>query len=127
MLERGNVVRIVVQKWSEGIEKRMKLRTGEQTMNRAQQIEKMAKKIHGFCRGDCSNCSKCTEWIKAEQIYNMGFRYVPEKVYQTDGVRVYESEVKGIIYKCDSIDFDARAIGQSVFLMREEAEERAEK
>ena len=51
---------------------------------------------------------------------------VPEKVYQTDGVRVYESEVKGIIYRCDSIDFDARAIGQSVFLTREEAEERIE-
>lgn len=53
--------------------------------------------------------------------------YVPEKVYQTDGVRVYEIEVKGIIFDSDSVAFDARAIGQSVFLTREEAEERIEK
>ena len=51
---------------------------------------------------------------------------VPEKVYQTDGVRVYEIEVKGIIFDSDAVAFDARAIGQSVFLTREEAEERIE-
>lgn len=44
------------------------------------------------------------------------------KVYQTDGVRVYESTVKNVIYETESIAFDKRAIGQSVFLTREEAE-----
>lgn len=96
-------------------------------MNEEKQIEKIAKIIHGYCRGDCSTCSKCDEWKKAERIYNTGFRYVPDKVYQTDGVRVYEIEVNGIIFDSGSVAFDARAIGQSVFLTREEAEERIEK
>lgn len=55
-------------------------------------------------------------------------RYIelPEKVYQTDGVRVYESTVKNVIYETDGVAFDKRAIGQSVFLTREEAEKELE-
>jgi hypothetical protein len=51
-------------------------------------------------------------------------RYIelPEKVYQTDGVIVYESTVKNVIFETEGIAFDKRAIGQSVFLTREEAE-----
>ena len=45
-----------------------------------------------------------------------------DKVYQIDAERVYESEVKGIIYDAGHIDFDERAIGKTVFLTREEAE-----
>ena len=44
------------------------------------------------------------------------------KVYQIDAERVYESEVKGIIYDAGHIDFDERAIGKTVFLTRQEAE-----
>ena len=47
---------------------------------------------------------------------------VGDKVYQIDAERVYESEVKGIIYDAGHIDFDERAIGKTVFLTREEAE-----
>ena len=47
---------------------------------------------------------------------------VGDKVYQIDAERVYESEVKGIIYDAGHIDFDERAIGKAVFLTREEAE-----
>ena len=47
---------------------------------------------------------------------------VGDTVYQIDAERVYESEVKWIIFDCDDIAFDERAIGGSIFLAREEAE-----
>ena len=47
---------------------------------------------------------------------------VGDTVYQIDAERVYESKVKWIIFDCDDIAFDERAIGGSIFLTREEAE-----
>ena len=57
---------------------------------------------------------------------------VGDKVYQTDGVRIYESEIAEIyqdriakiIYDTDGIAFNERAIGKTVFLTKEEAEEK---
>lgn len=50
---------------------------------------------------------------------------VGDTVYQTDGVRVYESVVKKVIYDTDGIAFDETAIGTSVFLQRGQAEVKA--
>ena len=47
---------------------------------------------------------------------------VGDTVYQIDAERVYESEVKWIIFDCNDIAFDERAIGVSIFLTSEEAE-----
>ena len=47
---------------------------------------------------------------------------VGDTVYQIDSESVYESEVKWIIFDCDDIAFDERAIGGSIFLTREDAE-----
>ena len=47
---------------------------------------------------------------------------VGDTVYETDGIRIYESTIKQVIYDTNSIAFDARAIGTSIFLTREEAE-----
>lgn len=48
---------------------------------------------------------------------------LPRKVYETDGVRVYEHAVRGIIYRtAGGPDFDESTIGKSIFLTREEAE-----
>lgn len=48
---------------------------------------------------------------------------LPCKVYETDGVRVYEHAVRGIIYRtAGGPDFDESTIGKSIFLTREEAE-----
>ena len=47
---------------------------------------------------------------------------VGDTVYQIDAERVYASEVKWIIFDCDDIAFDERAIGGSIFLTRDEAE-----
>lgn len=58
---------------------------------------------------------------------------VGDKVYQTDGIRIYESTIRTIeissartVYFTDNIAFDKRAIGDSIFLTREEAEKALE-
>lgn len=48
---------------------------------------------------------------------------LPCKVYETDGVRVYEHTVREVIYEtAGGPAFDKNAIGKSIFLSREEAE-----
>ena len=49
---------------------------------------------------------------------------VGDTVYQTDGIRVYESKVRKIIYDTGLYAFDASAIGYTVFLSRDEAEKK---
>lgn len=44
------------------------------------------------------------------------------RVYTTDGVRVYETTVRKVIYDCGDFGFDENALGTSVFLRREAAE-----
>ena len=46
---------------------------------------------------------------------------VGDKVYQTDGVRLYESTVRSLIFDTENVAFDEGAIGKTVFLTREEA------
>lgn len=55
---------------------------------------------------------------------------VGDKIYQTDFVRIYESTINGVIlsqkkviYDTNGVAFDETAIGKSIFLTREEAEE----
>lgn len=52
---------------------------------------------------------------------------VGDTVYQTDGVRVYESSIRNIIYETEVIAFDERAIHKSIFLTKEEAEQKLRK
>lgn len=47
---------------------------------------------------------------------------VGDKVYQTDGIKVYESTVRQLIFDTENIAFDVCAIGKSVFRTHEEAE-----
>ena len=47
---------------------------------------------------------------------------VGDTVYQTDGIRVYSSIVKNIVFDTVGLAFDKTAIGKSVFLTREAAE-----
>lgn len=52
---------------------------------------------------------------------------LPCKVYETDGVRVYEHTVREAIYEtAGGPAFDKNAIGKSIFLSREEAEKAME-
>ena len=47
---------------------------------------------------------------------------VGDMVYQTNGLDIYESEVRKIVFDTDNIAFDESAIGKSIFLTREEAD-----
>lgn len=47
---------------------------------------------------------------------------VGDKVFQQNGVDVFESQVKKIIYDCGHFAFDEESIGERVFLSRESAE-----
>lgn len=46
---------------------------------------------------------------------------VGQKVYQSDGVKVYESTVRKVIYETENVAFDEDAIGNSIFLSAAEA------
>ena len=51
---------------------------------------------------------------------------VGDKVYQLDTAGdIYESEITRIIYDTTSIAFDERAIGEIIFLTREQAEQKS--
>lgn len=50
---------------------------------------------------------------------------VGDTVYQTDGVRIYESTVTKVIYETTGIAFDESAIGNTVFLSEEKAQKGA--
>ena len=60
------------------------------------------------------------ELFKAESEGRLIVR--PGTVYQTDGVDIYESTVRKVIYDTGHFAFDDDAIGHSVWLSREAAE-----
>ena len=57
------------------------------------------------------------ERLKEGPAFNVG-----DSVWQTDGIDVYELEVKRLIYDCEYIAFDASAIGKRIFKTSSEAE-----
>lgn len=89
-------------------------------------IELIQKSVNGCARN----------WAEtiANYLLENGVIVLPVKVgdtvYQTDGIRIYESEIKEIIicnhiifYETSGIAFDKSAIGTSIFLTKEEAEQ----
>lgn len=82
----------------------------------------------------CMECShmkrgrSCKAYFYADYLLAGGVTVRPlqvgDTVFQTDGVNIYESTVKKLVYDAGPIDFDEEAIGKSVFLTREEAEEK---
>lgn len=74
----------------------------------------------------CTQFTNRSEWVHL--LCKAG-----DKVYQTDGIRLYESTIGkidissiNIVYCTENIAFDERAIGKTVFLAREEAEKALE-
>lgn len=67
------------------------------------------------------SAKKMLEFIKADKAGRVVV--LPCKVYETDGVRVYEHTVREVIYEtAGGPAFDKNAIGKSIFLTRAEAE-----
>lgn len=97
-------------------------------------VHEAAKYNAGYYHGDEDRCrwiekelgpiDHLRDLLQAEQTGRLVVLpcKVGDTVYQIDAERVYESEVKWIIFDCDDIAFDERAIGGSIFLTREEAE-----
>lgn len=52
-----------------------------------------------------------------------------DTIYQTDtdGIRIFKSTVKSIIFETDGVAFDERAIGESIFLTEEAVKEKMKK
>lgn len=71
------------------------------------------------------NCGYVNE-MKADELADYllqnGVVVLPDKVFQTDGIRVYESKVTKVVYRTENFDFDEDAIGTLIFLTKEEAE-----
>ena len=61
----------------------------------------------------------CEQFKDKTRFLNIG-----DKIYQHDSERIYESTIKNIIYETTVITFDERVISKTVFLTREEAEEK---
>lgn len=105
--------------------------------------------VHKNCHEDfcgfrhCENCKNQVEVferlfelenkLESKQVVELRCK-VGDAIYQTDtnGTKIYCSTVQRIIidnqhiiYCTDSVDFDERAIGKSVFLTAEAAEARA--
>ena len=63
---------------------------------------------------------KCVYFKDKEKIVEL-----PDKVYDIrlskTGMKVDEHEVKGIIFDCEYMAFDSKAIGKRIFLTQEEA------
>ncbi len=99
----------------------------EEMQIREERIKEMAKALEQT--GMLEGYSRCV--IAAQELIDAGYRKqsegmikVGDKVYQTDGVRIYESTVRNIIYDTYCIAFDESAIGKTVFLLRDEAEKK---
>ena len=97
-------------------------------------IELLKKKYDHFC--DQCGVNKDSHYTEnlADYLIENGVIVPPckvgDKVYQTDFVRIYESTINEVtytenkvIYVTENIVFDENAIGKSIFLTREEAEQ----
>lgn len=89
-----------------------------------------------LCDENCkyANLERCYEERTADHLLEHGVIVLPCKVgdtiYQTDGVRIYTSTIyeityteNKVIFMTENVVFDERAINNSIFLNREEAEQ----
>ena len=79
-----------------------------------------------YCKDEyvCPHFTDRSEWVHLPC-------KVGDKIYQTDGIRIYESTIQDfnaeyMIFCTENISFDERAIGNGIFLTRKEAEKALE-
>ena len=90
-------------------------------------FRKMARDLYGRLKAYediaelCGGFARLRELAEADKDGRVII--LPCKVYETDGVRVYEHTVREVIYEtAGGPAFDKNAIGKSIFLTRAEAE-----
>lgn len=74
--------------------------------------------------------AECTQFTNRSEWVHLPCK-VGDKIYQTDGIRIYESTIQDfnaeyMIWCTESISFDERAIGNGIFLTHKEAEKALE-
>ena len=81
-----------------------------------------------FGKGGALNCSKLADYLLANGVIVLPCK-VGDTIYQIDGVRIYASTIyeityteNKVIFVTGNVVFDERAINNSIFLTREEAE-----
>lgn len=94
-------------------------------------------RVHPCDNVDCEKCDEFQDgcWLGklADKLICNGVTVqeckLGDKIYQTDGVQIYESTIgeitltaKHTIFVTENIAFDERAIGESIFLSYSEAE-----
>ena len=79
-------------------------------------------------KGGTLNCSKLADYLLEHGIIVLPCK-VGDTIYQIDGVRIYASTIyeityteNKVIFVTENVVFDERAINNSIFLTREEAE-----
>ena len=90
-------------------------------------FRKMARDLYGRLKAYediaelCGGFDRLRELAEADKDGRVAV--LPCKVYETDGVRVYEHTVREVIYEtAGGPAFDKNAIGKNIFLTRAEAE-----
>lgn len=96
-------------------------------------LVELLKKADKYASGVCTDYDEaqevCADFLLAEGVIVPPCK-VGDTVYQTDGIRIYESTIREItytannilIYDTEKVCFDKTAINESIFLTREEAE-----
>ena len=81
-----------------------------------------------FGKGGALNCSKLADYLIEHGVIVLPCK-VGDTIYQIDGVRIYASTIyeityteNKVIFVTGNVVFDERAINNSIFLTREEAE-----
>ena len=79
-------------------------------------------------KGGTLNCSKLADYLLEHGVIVLPCK-VGDTIYQIDGVRIYASTIyeityteNKVIFVTGNVVFDVRAINNSIFLTREEAE-----
>ena len=79
-------------------------------------------------KGGALNCSKLADYLLEHGVIVLPCK-VGDTIYQIDGVRIYASTIyeityteNKVIFVTGNVVFDVRAINNSIFLTREEAE-----
>ena len=87
--------------------------------------EKIARLAHQNKKLEAENASLRARLEKAVELPCK----IGDIVYQTDtdGLRIFESTVKNIIFETSRIAFDEQAIGESIFLTEEAVKEKMKK
>lgn len=95
-------------------------------MTDRERLVELIEKARAAMKKEELSCDLARNFFFAEYLLNNGVMVLPcnvgDTVYQHDTVKIYPSTIRKLIFDTENIAFDETAIGESIFLTREEAE-----